>query len=82
MPACSRFAKTTAAHGTAVGSGAGGEAPGKTSHYSREAVLGLCYHVKHLVVRVGEAAAAHPARAAAAGLTFGMNPRIQGVLKP
>jgi hypothetical protein len=47
MPACSRYAKTTAAYGTAVGSGAGGEAPGRTSHYSREAVLGLCYHVPH-----------------------------------
>ena len=30
----------TAVHGTAVGSGAGREAPGRTSHYSREAVLG------------------------------------------
>jgi len=65
MPACSRYAKTTAAHGTAAGSGAGGEAPGRTSHYSREAVLGLSYHVKHLVVRVGQAAAlrAAPSRA-------------------
>jgi hypothetical protein len=40
-------------------SGAGREAPGKTSHYSREAILGLSYHVPHLVVvRVGQAAAA------------------------
>ena len=72
MPACSRYAKTTAAHGIAAGSGAGGEAPGRTSHYSREAVLGLSYRDKHLVARVGQAAAA--------GLTFGMNPRMQGVL--
>ena len=72
MPACSRFAKNHGGHGTAVASGAGGEAPGRTSHYSREAVLGLSYHDKHLVARVGQAAAA--------GLTFGMNPRMQGVL--
>jgi hypothetical protein len=39
-------------------SGAGREAPGKTSHYSREAILGLSYHVPHFVVRVGQAAAA------------------------
>jgi hypothetical protein len=30
----------TAVHGTAVGSGAGREAPGRTSHYSREAAFG------------------------------------------
>src|SRR6266496_851320 len=58
MPACSRYAKSTAVHETAVGSGAGREAPGRTSHYSCETVLGLSCHAKHLVVRVGQAGAA------------------------
>src|SRR6266702_4595241 len=71
MPACSRYAKTTAAHGTAVGSGAGREAPGRTSHYSREAVLGLSYHVKLLVVRVGQAAAAVPRTRTLSGIAYG-----------